>query len=123
MAVKSLVYFIVLSIPALFLGMLFATLIQPGAGVDLKLSDGSKNVSKAAFSLKHELEMIIPHSFFESAARNETLQIVFCACLFAVAIILCPHKKAQRTMLDFCESLSLRKEVDCKERERERHII
>ena len=51
------------------------------------------------------LEHIVPKSFFEAAASNDVLQIVFFAMLFGVALAQVPS--AQREpMLRFCESLT-----------------
>ena len=51
------------------------------------------------------IEHMVPQSFFEAAARNEVLQIVFFSILFAVALSRVKGD-AKETMLKFCESLS-----------------
>ena len=47
----------------------------------------------------------MPQSFFEAAAKNEVLQIVFFAIIFAVALSQV-QGPAKTFMLSFCESLS-----------------
>lgn len=76
-------------------------------GVDL-----SKALSTTSFdhgesmTLKGEIEKIIPKSFFKACADNEVLQIVFCAVMFAMGIILSPSRKSAKHMLEFCDALS-----------------
>jgi proton glutamate symport protein len=51
------------------------------------------------------IEHTVPQSFFEAAAKNEVLQIVFFAIIFAVALSQV-QGPAKTFMLSFCESLS-----------------
>ncbi len=51
------------------------------------------------------LEHVVPQSFFEAAANNEVLQIVFFSVLFGVALARA-GQSSKGTMLAFCESLS-----------------
>ena len=51
------------------------------------------------------LEHTVPQSFFEAAAKNEVLQIVFFAIIFAVALSQV-QGPAKAFMLSCCESLS-----------------
>ena len=39
---------------------------------------------------------MIPSSFFQSGAENNTLQIVVCGVFFAIGILLTPHEKARK---------------------------
>ncbi|KAJ3219584.1 hypothetical protein HK099_004644 [Clydaea vesicula] len=105
LALKSITYFMTLTIIAIFIGLIFGNIIQPGTGSNLVSSDVKFNSTFP--TVQKELEKIIPKSFFKAAAENETLQIVFCSVMFAVAIMLTPSKKAKTVMLEFCESLSL----------------
>ena len=51
------------------------------------------------------IEHMVPQSFFEAAANNEVLQIVFFSVLFAVALAR-TGRGPRATMLAFCESLT-----------------
>ena len=51
------------------------------------------------------LEHTVPQSFFDAAAKNEVLQIVFFSIIFAVALSQV-HGPARRFMLSCCESLT-----------------
>jgi len=92
---------------AIFVGLFIGNVVKPGVGVDLSMADEDIGLAKPHFGLKSEIEKIIPDSFYKAASNNETLQVVFCACMFAVGILLCPNKKAAKSMLDFCYGLSL----------------
>jgi proton glutamate symport protein len=48
----------------------------------------------------------VPQSFFDAAAHNEVLQIVFFTILFAVGLSQVPQGKSKQFMLDFCQSMS-----------------
>src|SRR6185436_10606321 len=52
------------------------------------------------------IEHLVPQSFFDAAAKNEVLQVVFFTILFAVALSQVPTGSAKKFMLSFCESLS-----------------
>jgi proton glutamate symport protein len=51
------------------------------------------------------LEHIVPQSFFEAAAHNEVLQVVFWATLFGIALSQV-RGKPREAMLGFCEGLT-----------------
>src|SRR5215217_3803838 len=108
LAFRSIVYFEVVTTLALVVGLVAVNLVKPGVGVTLPTEAG-KDV--AALATVHPtfsgvLEHTVPQSFFEAAANNEVLQIVFFAILFAVALAKVPAGRAKTFMLEFCESLS-----------------
>ena len=108
LAVRSLAYFTTLSLIAVFIGLGYANLIQPGVGVSLKGSNTNSSTDKAEpLSLGGQLHHTIPTSFFKAAADNQTLQVVFCATFFSFGILVCKKERMKRTMLDFMESLSI----------------
>lgn len=87
LAFKSIVYFEIVTTLALFIGLGAANLVRPGDGVVLQGSaeQGQKlaaNTPTAGGFLEH----IVPQSFFEAAAKNDVLQIVFFSIIFAVAL-------------------------------------
>lgn len=106
LAFRSLVYFEIVTTLALVVGLVAVNLVKPGLGVNLAVATTETGIDVAAKpTLAGTLEHIVPVSFFDAAARNEALQIVFFAIMFAVALSQVPphHKKL---MLGFCESLS-----------------
>ena len=99
-------YFEIVTTLALIVGLVAVNLVKPGLGVNLAVATTETGIDVAAKpTLAGTLEHIVPVSFFDAAARNEALQIVFFAIMFAVALSQVPphHKKL---MLGFCESLS-----------------
>lgn len=106
LAFRSLIYFEIVTTLALVVGLVAVNLVKPGLGVNLAVATTETGIDVAAKpTLAGTLEHIVPVSFFDAAARNEALQIVFFAIMFAVALSQVPpqHKKF---MLGFCESLS-----------------
>ncbi|KAI9290524.1 Sodium:dicarboxylate symporter [Neoconidiobolus thromboides FSU 785] len=110
LALKSLIYFEVVTTLALIIGLIAVNVIGPGWGIDLsnvevdkdikKLSEASENIT-----WHHEMFEIVTPSFFESAVKNKVLQIVFCAIMFSVAMIK-TKPKYRKPMVSFLESLS-----------------
>jgi len=87
LAGKSLVYFWFMTFIALGVGLLAGNISKPGVGVILPPPDPNSGVPQAAPStFSGFLEHIVPKSFFEAAANNEILQVVFWATLFAIAL-------------------------------------
>ena len=106
LALKSLLYFEVVTSLALVVGLAVVNLAQPGAGISLPPPDphaAPPPTAKVSFS--GILEHTVPKSFFEAAASNDVLQVVCFAVLFAAALaqVKPPHHGA---MLGFCEALT-----------------
>jgi len=107
LALRSILYFELVTTLALAVGLIAVNLIKPGAGVSLASSsaEDATQFTTSSPTLSGVLEHTVPQSFFEAAAKNEVLQIVFFSVLFAIALARVPGKPRQ-VMLDFCESLS-----------------
>ena len=106
LALKSLIYFEVVTTLALFIGLAAVNLTKPGVGITLS---GTADQG-AAFAAKKQtfadvLAHIVPESILQAAASNEVLQIVFWSILFAVALTQVKGKPRE-WMLSTCESLS-----------------
>ncbi|MEO6778304.1 MAG: cation:dicarboxylase symporter family transporter [Gemmatimonadaceae bacterium] len=107
LALRSFIYFELVTTGALVIGLTAVNLVKPGLGVSL----GSASATTGAELASHPvtfggvLEHMVPQSFFEAASRNEVLQIVFFAILFAVALTRQRGENKQR-MLNFCAALS-----------------
>jgi len=107
LALRSIVYFEIVTTLALVIGLAAVNLARPGDGIDLGLASAKEG---SDFASQHTtfsgvLEHTVPQSFFEAASKNEVLQIVFFAIIFAVALsrVQGPSKKF---MLSLCESVS-----------------
>jgi proton glutamate symport protein len=107
LAFRSIVYFEVVTTIALAIGLIAVNVVKPGVGVSLAAATADKGaeLAKTEVSITSVVEHTVPQSFFESAATNQVLQVVFFAILFAVALARVPGRPKQ-VMLDFCESLA-----------------
>jgi proton glutamate symport protein len=107
LAFRSIVYFEVVTTLALAVGLIAVNLVKPGVGIDLGAASAKEGSELASThpTFTGVIEHAIPTSFIDAAAKNEVLQIVFFAILFAVALsrVQGPGKKF---MLSACESLS-----------------
>ena len=107
LALRSIIYFEIVTTLALAIGLLAVNIVKPGRGVDLGAASTKEGAEYASThtTLTGVIEHTVPQSFFDAAAKNEVLQIVFFAIIFAVALskVQGPSKKF---MLSACESLS-----------------
>ncbi len=108
LALRSIIYFEVITTLALVVGLAVVNVVKPGVGVDLGSATAAQTAGLATTHATFSGVMMhtIPQSFFEAAANNEVLQIVFFAIIFAVALSQVPGGRGKETMLSFCEGLS-----------------
>src|SRR4051812_39843702 len=87
LALKSILYFEIVTTLALFIGLAAVNLVKPGNGIVLNApaTTGQELATNKA-TLASTLEHLVPQSFFEAATKNEVLQIVFFTILFATAL-------------------------------------
>jgi proton glutamate symport protein len=108
LALRSIIYFEVVTTLALVVGLVAVNLVRPGAGVGLPAEAVSSTITEASqrqVTFAGVLEHIVPSSFVDAAAKNEVLQVVFWSIIFAVALARTPANP-KRIMLGFAESLS-----------------
>lgn len=108
LALRSIIYFEVVTTLALAIGLVAVNVVKPGVGLSIAAAGDSEEFKALAAktpTFASVLEHTVPQSFFEAAAQNEVLQIVFFAIIFAVALarVEGPSKKF---MLDWLQSLS-----------------
>src|SRR5580765_5337113 len=74
LALKSIVYFEIITTLALFLGLLTVNVMKPGVGAALATpAAGATPLASEPVTFASVLEHIVPQSFFDAAARNEML--------------------------------------------------
>jgi proton glutamate symport protein len=107
LAFRSIVYFEIVTTLALIIGLVTVNIVKPGRGVNLTSATAETGVqlAKTHTTFAGILEHTVPQSFFEAAANNEVLQIVFFAIIFGVALSQV-QGSARTFMLAACESLS-----------------
>jgi proton glutamate symport protein len=108
LALRSIIYFEVVTTLALAVGLIVVNVVKPGRGVDLGAASSKEGAQLATThtSFSGVLIHTVPQSFFEAATNNEVLQIVFFAIIFAVALSKVRQERAKTFMLSACESLS-----------------
>lgn len=106
LALKSLIYFEVVTTIALVIGLVAVNLTKPGVGVVLHGStEPGKQLAGNTPTGMGFLEHVVPQSFFEAATHNEVLQVVFWSILFAVALSQV-RGRPKEIMLAGCEGLA-----------------
>lgn len=108
LALRSIIYFEIVTTLALAVGLIVVNVVKPGRGIDVSSASAETGTTLAAnkVTVSGMIEHLVPQSFFDAAAKNEVLQIVFFTILFAVALSQVPNVQAKKFMLSFCESLS-----------------
>ncbi|KAF9112793.1 hypothetical protein BGX27_002794 [Mortierella sp. AM989] len=105
LALKSVVYFEVVTTFALIIGLIAVNIAKPGAGSSMEKLIEIEASNKTITWVDH-MESIVPITFAEAMAdHSAVLAIVFCAVMFSVAIIKA-DVKSKKVMLDFNASLS-----------------
>jgi len=107
LALRSLIYFELVTTGALIIGLTAVNVFKPGIGVSLGGASATTGTELASHPVTFGgvLEHMVPQSFFEAAYHNEVLQIVFFAILFAVALTRQKGDKKQ-LMLNICSATS-----------------
>jgi proton glutamate symport protein len=106
LALKSILYFEVVTTLALVIGLFAVNLVRPGIGVSLPAAGAAGDkVTATKVTAEGIIEHVVPRSFFEAAAANDVLQIVFFAIVFGVALTQV-QGKPRETMLNFFEGLT-----------------
>src|SRR6266566_1677445 len=106
LALKSIVYFEIVTTLALIIGLVAVNLVRPGDGVVLSASaEAGKELAQNTQTGAGFLEHLVPTSFFDAAAKNEVLQVVFFAVIFAVALSKV-QGRSKEIVLASCEGLA-----------------
>jgi proton glutamate symport protein len=105
-ALKAILYFEAVTTLALLIGWGAATLVQPGRGVKLPPPQNTaEKVAPARVTAAAIIEHLAPRSFFEAAAENDVLQVVFFAIIFGISLAQV-RGKPHDTVLAFFEGLT-----------------
>lgn len=84
-AIKSLVYFEVVTTLALLIGLAVVNIVRPGAGMSIAGSAPAATVVAKTVSFSQVLEHAVPQNIFESLTQNDVLQMVVFFFLFGAA--------------------------------------
>ncbi len=105
LALRAIVYFEVVTTLALVVGLVTVNVVRPGVGVALGGAAGAGPVAESRTTLAGVLQHIVPQSFFEAAAQNEVLQVVFWSILFGLALTQVKGKPKE-AIVGFCAGLA-----------------
>ena len=86
---RAMAWFFTASVVSLSIGMGLVNLFQPGAGLNMDISQHATTplaVNTGDFSLKVFISHVFPRSFAEAMANNEILQIVVFSLFFGFAL-------------------------------------
>ncbi len=107
LALKSIIYFEIVTTVALLVGLVAVNIVKPGAGISLAVSAAdAQQFAGTAVTLSGVLEHTVPQSFIEAAAKNEVLQVVFFSVLFAVALTQVKAGRPKDAILSVNEGLA-----------------
>ncbi len=84
-AVKSLVYFEVVTTLALIIGLVVVNVVRPGGGLTIAGATGPAPAIAKPISLPQMIEHAAPGNIFEALAQNDVLQMVVFFFLFGAA--------------------------------------
>ncbi len=107
LALRAIIYFEVVTTLALVVGLLAVNIVKPGRGITLggASTEAAQQYASTKMTFSGVIEHTVPQSFFDAAAKNEVLQVVFFAILFGVALSRV-QGESKRFMLSASESLS-----------------
>lgn len=101
---KTLIYFYVMTIIALLLGLVSVNLFRPGEKMHLEIPQQHHiPVSTKGFDAHEFITHVIPDSIFNVLAKNEVLPIVIFAVLFGIAA---GNTSKGKVIFDFSESIA-----------------
>jgi len=100
LALKSIIYFEIVTTLALFIGLAAVNFTKPGVGVQLNApAKKGEELAKTTQTLDDFLKHVVPESVFEAGYKNEVLQIVFWSILFGVAVTRVPNRPKKVILL------------------------
>jgi proton glutamate symport protein len=105
LALKSLVYFEVVSTIAMLIGFAAISLSRAGEGVHLPPSATGETLNATPHTAAQIITDIFPENIAKSVAEGQILQVVVFSILFGMGLALVPEPK-RRPMLVFAESLA-----------------
>jgi len=107
LALKSIIYFEIVTTIALFVGLGAVNLVKPGHGITLASNSAEvgQKFAQTKVTLEGVVEHLTPQSFFDAAARNDVLQVVIYAMIFGVALAQVKGRHKQ-VVLEFFEGIT-----------------
>ncbi|MFT4019907.1 MAG: cation:dicarboxylase symporter family transporter, partial [Acinetobacter sp.] len=111
---KTIVYFEIITTIAIIIGIVFANVFHPGAGIDMSLlhkvdisqyEHTTEQVQSSSHSLVQTILSLIPSNIFSSMASGSMLPIIFFSVIFGVGLSALPSETKQ-PLLDILKAIS-----------------
>jgi Na+/H+-dicarboxylate symporter len=93
--VKIMVYYLLTSAFAVFIGLVFANILQPGAGFNVVGDVAVKGTQAAPPTIAQILLNIVPTNPFESLMKGDVLPVIFFAVVFGLGLSYIKDSKQQ----------------------------
>ena len=101
---KAIVWFVGASCVSLAIGLLIASILQPGAALALPMPDTTDALTSTSLTLQDFSTHLVPRSIVEAMANNEILQIVVFSLFFGTAMASLKEKTTH--VIFFCDELA-----------------
>lgn len=95
LGIKTIGYYMLSSLAAIFTGLIFVNLIKPGIGADIGLVEPVEGIAASSDNFGQTLIKIIPTNIVEALAQGQMLSIIFFAILFGFFITRISERKSQ----------------------------
>jgi proton glutamate symport protein len=105
LALKSILYFEIVTTLALVIGLAAINISKAGVGVAAQSASGQAPAVAAAPSASEMILHIFPENIAKSVAENQVLQVVVFSMIFGIALALVKEPR-RKPMLDFANSLA-----------------
>lgn len=105
LAIKSLIYFEVVTTIALVIGLTAINLSKAGVGVKIPAASDTAQIVAARPSATDIILHIFPENIAKSVAENQVLQVVVFSIIFGIALAMVSEQR-RKPMLAFAESLA-----------------
>ena len=105
LALRSIIYFEVVTTIALVIGLAAINLAKPGVGVQLPAITANETSGIGKLSAEDTILHAFPENIAKAVADNVVLQVVIFSLIFAIALAMIDEDK-RRPMLAFCEGLA-----------------
>jgi proton glutamate symport protein len=87
LALKSIIYFEIVTTLALFIGLAAVNITKPGVGIRLSgTAQPGQQLAQTRPTATQFIEHVVPTSVLDAMVRNDVLQIVFWSVLFAIGL-------------------------------------
>ena len=100
---RAMIWFLTASLISLSIGLVMVNLFQPGAGLDLTVTNSASGIDAQQMDLRGFVLHIFPTSIADAMAKNEILQIVVFALFLGFG--LCAIGEKGRPVVTMVESL------------------